>query len=68
LIPNQDILENRVQAMRELPWPIPALVVVEFTDEDLDLLDAAADTDRYWSVLNEIVTRIQKGRQHERKR
>ena len=24
-----DILENRVMAMRDLPWPIPALVVVE---------------------------------------
>jgi hypothetical protein len=37
LIPEQDILENRVQAMRELPWPIPALVVLQFTDSDLDL-------------------------------
>ena len=27
--------------------------------EDLDNLDAAADTDRYWSVLNGIVRRIQ---------
>jgi len=61
LIPDQDILENRVMAMRELPWPIPALVIISMSDEDLDLLDAAADTDRYWSVLNEIVTRIQKG-------
>jgi hypothetical protein len=61
VIPDQDTLENRVHAMRELPWPIPALVVVEFTDEDLDLLDAAADSPEYWSVLNEIVTRIQEG-------
>jgi hypothetical protein len=29
------------------------------TDEDLDNLDAAADTDRYWSVLNGVVRRIQ---------
>jgi hypothetical protein len=61
VIPDADILESRVQAMRELPWPIPAFVVIEFTDEDLDLLDAAYDTDKYWSVLNEIVTRIRKG-------
>jgi hypothetical protein len=61
VIPDQDILENRVQAMRELPWPIPALVVVSMTDEDLDNLDAAADTDTYWGVLNEVVTRIQRG-------
>lgn len=52
-----DLLEGRVAAMRDLPWPIPALVVVEFTDEDLDNLDAAADSDSYWSLLNTIVTR-----------
>jgi hypothetical protein len=60
LIPGQDILESRVQAMRELPWVIPALTIIEMTDEDLDNLDAAADTDRYWSVLNSIVTRIER--------
>ena len=60
MIPDQDILENRVQAMRELPWPIPALVIIEMTDEDLDLLDAAYDTDKYWSVLNGIVSRIER--------
>jgi hypothetical protein len=56
---DQDILESRVQAIRELPWPIPALVVIQFTDEDLDLLDAAYDTDKYWTPLNGIVRRIQ---------
>jgi len=50
--------------MRDLPWPIPALVVVEFRDEDLDRLDAA-DSPEYWPLLNEIITRIQKGKQHE---
>jgi hypothetical protein len=60
LIPDADILESRVQAMRDLPWLIPALVLVEFTDEDLDNLDAAADTDRYWTVLNRIVARIER--------
>jgi hypothetical protein len=59
LIPDQDILENRVHAMRELPWPIPALVVIEMTDEDLDLLDAAYNKPEYWSTLNTIVRRIQ---------
>lgn len=61
MIPGQDILESHVQAMRELPWVIPALVIIEMTDEDLDNLDAAADSPEYWSLLNEIVTRIQKG-------
>ena len=59
MIPGQDILESRVQAMRELPWPIPALVVIQMTDEDLDLLDAAYETREYWSTLNTIITRIQ---------
>jgi hypothetical protein len=56
---DQDILESRVQAIRELPWPIPALVVIQFTDEDLDLLDAAYQSREYWSTLNTIVKRIQ---------
>jgi len=59
VIPDQDILENRVMAMREIPWPIPALVVIQFSDEDLDLLDAAYDTEKYWTLLNGIVRRIQ---------
>jgi len=59
MIPDQDILENRVQAMRELPWPIPALTVIQMTDEDLDLLDAAYEAREYWSTLNTIVRRIQ---------
>jgi hypothetical protein len=57
-MPDTDILEWRISAMRELPWPIPALVVIEITAEDLDRLDAAADSLHYWSVLYEIVTRI----------
>jgi hypothetical protein len=60
LIPDADIVENRVQAMRDVPWVIPALTVIEMTDEDLDHLDAAADTDRYWTVLNRIVARIER--------
>jgi hypothetical protein len=56
----QDILENRIAAMRELPWVIPALTIIEMSDEDLDNLDAAADTDKYWTVLNGIVARIEK--------
>jgi hypothetical protein len=59
VIPHADMLENRVQAMRELPWPIPALVVIEMSDEDLDRLDAAYETREYWSTLNTIVRRIQ---------
>ena len=60
MIPDADILENRVQAMRELPWVIPALVIMQFTDEDLDLLDAAYETGEYWAVLHSIVSRIER--------
>jgi hypothetical protein len=58
VIPDTDILERRMAAMRDLPWPIPALVVLEMTDEDLDHL-ATATKDEYWGVLNAIVRRIQ---------
>jgi hypothetical protein len=60
LIPEQDILENRVQAMRDHPWIIPALIIIEMTDQDLDNLDAAADTHKYWTVLNAIASRIER--------
>ena len=60
MIPDHDLVENRVQAMRELPWPIAALTIIEMTDEDLDNLDAAYETDSYWSVLNRIITRIER--------
>ena len=59
MIPEKDILESRVMAMRDLPWVIPALVIIEMTDEDLDLLDAAYEKPEYWSTLNTIVRRIQ---------
>jgi hypothetical protein len=59
MFPDADILESRVQAMRELPWVIPALTIIEMTDEDLDNLDAAYDSPEYWSTLNTILRRIQ---------
>ena len=46
-------------AMRDLPWPLAALTIIEMTDEDLDNLDAAYDSPEYWSTLNKIVKRIQ---------
>jgi hypothetical protein len=53
------ITELRLKAVRELPWPIPAAVLVEMTDEDLDLLGAAQSRDAYWGVLNAVVRRIE---------
>jgi hypothetical protein len=61
VIPDSYITESRLRAVRELPWPIPAAVLLEMTDEDLDRLAAAPDRD-YWRVLNGVVTRILKRR------
>ncbi len=57
MIPDSYILERRLKAVRELPWPIPATVLVDMTAEDLDRL-AAAPKDDYWHVLNGVVRRI----------
>ena len=61
MIPDSYITELRLKAVRELQWPIPAAVLVEMTDEDLDRLSAATNRD-YWRVLNTIVTRISERR------
>jgi hypothetical protein len=57
VIPDAEMVESRLRVVKELPWPIPALVIVGMTDEDLDLLAAASD-DEYWRVLNGVVSRI----------
>jgi hypothetical protein len=59
VIPDSYIIELRLKAVRELPWPIPAAVLVQMTDEDLDRLAAASDPDTYWCVLNGVVRRIE---------
>jgi hypothetical protein len=56
----EDLLESRVQAVRDLPWVIPARVIMQMTSLDLDELDMAADSEGYWSVLNAIVSRIER--------
>ena len=58
MIPDAHITELRLKAVRELPWPIPAVVLVQMTDEDLDLLATAPGED-YWRVLNGVVRRIE---------
>jgi hypothetical protein len=54
------ILSRRLGALHSLPWPIPAVVLIQFTDQDLDDLDLAeqAGRDAYWVCLNRIVNRI----------
>jgi len=59
MIPDAYITEGRLKAVRELPWPIPAAVLVEMRGEDLDRLAAAQSRDDYWRVLNGVVRRIE---------
>jgi hypothetical protein len=58
VIPDAFITDLRAKVVRELPWPIPATVLLQMRDEDLDHLAAASDED-YWRVLNALVTRIE---------
>jgi hypothetical protein len=58
LIPDAFITDLRTKVVRELPWPIPAAILMEMSDEDLDHLAAASNAD-YWRVLNAIVRRIE---------
>jgi hypothetical protein len=59
--PDVDILERRLRQLERLPWPLPAMVLLEMTDEDFDMLDMARDEDAWWGVLNRVVTRIESG-------
>jgi hypothetical protein len=59
VIPDAFITDQRARVVRELLWPIPACVLLEMRDEDLDNLAAAPDRDGDWHILNDIVTRIQ---------
>jgi hypothetical protein len=61
LIRDSDILERRLAAFRDLPWVLPALTVISMTDEDLDRL-GAADADSYWTILSDVVARIENQR------
>jgi hypothetical protein len=58
----EDLLESQISAMRDLPFQLPALVVISMTDKDLACLDAAADTPHYQSVLRAILGRIESNR------
>jgi hypothetical protein len=55
-----DLLESQIAAVRDLPHGVPALVILEMTAQELAQLNAAADTPHYQSVLNRIVTRIER--------
>jgi hypothetical protein len=60
------LLESQIQAMRDLPIGIPALVMLSFTDQELAQLDAASDTTHYPAVLAGILKRIASDRKETR--
>ena len=60
MFPDARELERRAIAIQRLPWALPALVVVEISDANLDAL-ADATPEEYWAVLNSIVRRITGG-------
>jgi hypothetical protein len=57
VFPDARELDGRLAALHRLPWCIPATVVLEMTDTDLDTLADADDSD-YWRTLNDVVSRI----------
>jgi hypothetical protein len=61
-----DLLESQIAAVRDLPDGVPALVVMEITDQELAQLDAAADTRHYPAVLSAILKRIASDRKETR--
>jgi hypothetical protein len=57
MFPDAEILRRRASACARLPWVLPATVLLGITDADLDALASAPD-EKYWTVLNRIVSRI----------
>jgi hypothetical protein len=45
MFPDTNILERRLRVVRTLPWGIPASVLLDLTDADLDALDVATGSD-----------------------
>jgi len=62
----EDLLESQISAMRDLPFQVPALDIIEMTETDLAQLDAAADGSHYPSVLSAILKRIASDRKETR--
>jgi hypothetical protein len=52
---DDEILRRRASAYARLPWVLPATVLLEITDADLDDLASTPDGE-YWTLLNRIIT------------
>lgn len=55
----RSIIERRLRVLRELPRMIPASIVLEMSDADLDALAAAVPRGAYWRCLSAVVSRIE---------
>jgi hypothetical protein len=69
MLMNDDyVVEQRLDALQRLPWPISSRTVLDMTSEDLDILAAVRHDDvAYWRVLNGIVSRIESARERRDK-
>lgn len=61
-----DVLESQIAAVRDLPHGVPALVVMEITDQELVQLEAASETCRYPAVLAAVLKRVANDRKESR--
>jgi hypothetical protein len=62
------VVEQRIDALQRLPWPISSRTVLDMTSEDLDVLAAVRhDDNAYWRVLNGVVSRIESARERRDK-
>ncbi len=69
MLMNDDyVVEQRIDALQRLPWPIASQTVLDMISEDLDILAAVRhDDNAYWRVLNGIVSRIEAARERRGK-
>jgi hypothetical protein len=57
MFPDAEILRRRASACARLPWVLPATLLLEITDADVDALASTPD-EEYWTVLKRITFRI----------
>ncbi len=64
MLMNDDVVEQRLDALHRLPWSLSSRTVLDMTSEDLDILGACRhDENAYWKSLNAVVTRIEDARE-----
>jgi hypothetical protein len=59
VIADVGLTKERLKAFMDLPWVLPATMLMRITDEDLDILGSAGKED-YWRELAKIAERIER--------